>query len=318
MRRLFLTILSVLLFSAFSRAQENKIVFMPHWTPQAQFAGYYVAFEKGFYKDAGIDVEIRHIGHNSRKNSASYLRSGEINMTSLHLLQAMVNKDGGFDIVNVLQTSQNSSILCVGHDPLPNFNTLEGKKVGMWKTGFTETAIIAADETDVYYQTIPFLFGINLFVAGAIDATLVTSYNEFKQLYYSVGNVPEENVLKFSEIGYNYPEDGLYTTADFYNQNQELVRKFAEASKRGWEYAAAHKEETLKIVEKYTVEANIATNEVLQREMLDEILKLQLDSKTGQRSFAPVSKELFDEILFKCKSAGLIMGDIDYNEFIKQ
>ncbi|MBQ7222868.1 MAG: ABC transporter substrate-binding protein [Bacteroidales bacterium] len=318
MRRFFLIITAVLLSNSLLQGQENKIIFMPHWTPQAQFAGYYVAQEKGFYKEAGIDVEIRHIGLNSRKNSSSYLRSGEINITTLHLLQAMVNKDGGLDIVNILQTSQNSSILCVAHTPLPSFKSLEGMKVGLWKTGFTESAIIAADEMDVSYEAVPFLNGINLFVAKAIDATFVTSYNEFKHLFYSVGNVPAENVLRFSDIGYNYPEDGLYTTSAYYNTHKEQVDKFAEASKRGWEYAATHPDETLKIIEKYTSEANIATNEVLQREMLEEVLRLQLDPATGKRTFAPVDEKLYNTILTKAQNAGLVMGDIKYQDFIKQ
>ena len=40
--------------------QAQRIVFTPQWTPQSQFAGYYVAQEKGFYQEAGIEVIIKH------------------------------------------------------------------------------------------------------------------------------------------------------------------------------------------------------------------------------------------------------------------
>ncbi|MEI6050175.1 MAG: ABC transporter substrate-binding protein, partial [Bacteroidota bacterium] len=53
-------VISILFFSLFSQAQLPKIVFAPQWLPQAQFAGYYIAQDKGFYKEAGLDVEIIH------------------------------------------------------------------------------------------------------------------------------------------------------------------------------------------------------------------------------------------------------------------
>ena len=66
---------------------------------------------------------------------------------------------------------------------------------------------------------------------------------------------------------------------------KDQVEAFARASRRGWEYAAEHPEEALSIVMDYVRRNNIATNPILQRLMLDEILRLQLDPDSGQREF---------------------------------
>ena len=74
-------------------------------------------------------------------------------------------------------------------------------------------------------------------------------------------------------------------TREYYKKHKEQAHRFAEASRRGWEWAAEHPEETLDIVMKYVQENHIATNRVLQRLMLDEVLRLQLDRESGKREF---------------------------------
>jgi len=72
---------------------------------------------------------------------------------------------------------------------------------------------------------------------------------------------------------------------DYYLAHKEEARHFAEASRRGWEWVASHKEETLEIVMKWVKKERIATNRVLQKLMLDETLRLQLDRESGKREF---------------------------------
>ena len=71
-------------------SRTPKVRFMPQWTPQAQFAGYYAALEKGFYAEEGIDVEIDHINATSRKSSLGHLRSGDVDIAMGQMLQAIV------------------------------------------------------------------------------------------------------------------------------------------------------------------------------------------------------------------------------------
>jgi NitT/TauT family transport system substrate-binding protein len=80
-------------------------------------------------------------------------------------------------------------------------------------------------------------------------------------------------------------EDGVYMTRDYYEKHKNQAQKFAAASRRGWEWAAAHPEEALDIVMKYVDREHIATNRVMQRLMLKEVLRLQVDRESKKREF---------------------------------
>jgi NitT/TauT family transport system substrate-binding protein len=130
-----------------------------------------------------------------------------------------------------------------------------------------------------------FAQNINLFLSGALDATLAMSYNEYYQLIQAGLDITDKNVYRFCDHGYNVQEDGVYMTRDYYMAHKDQAKKFAQASKKGWEWAAQHPEETLDIVMKYVDAAHIATNRVIQRLMLEEILRLQVDRESKKREF---------------------------------
>ena len=280
MKRLFLLAL-LLVTAASSRAQE-RFVFTPQWTAQAQFAGYYVAQEMGFYKEAGIDVEIVH--PSATLSAMNRMRNNESQATTLQLCQAMEIIDGGIPLVNILQTSMNNAMVIVsrrGVDPL----TQKGARVGIWSVGFGQLAICMSLRDGLDYEWIRFATNVNLFIKGAIDATLAMSYNEYYQLVQAGYEMTDTNVYRFCDHGYNVQEDGVYMTREYYEKHKEQAHKFAEASRRGWEWAAEHPEETLDIVMQYVRKDNIVTNRTLQRLMLEDVLRLQVDRESGEREF---------------------------------
>lgn len=263
-------------------AQDETIVFTPQWTAQAQFAGYYVAEAKGFYRQAGVKVKIEH--PSATQPAMSRLHNNECQATTLQLCQAMEIVAAGVPLVNILQTSMNNAMVIVssrGKDPL----TQKGARVGIWSVGFGQLAICMSNKEHLDYQWIRFAQNINLFVSGALDATLAMSYNEYYQLVQAGVELTDKNVYRFCDHGYNVQEDGLYMTREYYQEHQEQARRFAEASRRGWEWAAKHPEETLDIVMQYVDKDHIATNRVLQRLMLKEVLRLQVDRESKKREF---------------------------------
>ena len=264
------------------QAQDETIVFTPQWTAQAQFAGYYVAEAKGFYREAGVKVKIEH--PSATQPAMSRLRKNECQATTLQLCQAMEIIDDGIPLVNILQTSMNNAMVIVsarGVDPL----TQKGAKVGVWSVGFGHLAICMSIKDHLNYEWIRFAQNINLFLAGALDATLAMSYNEYYQLVQAGIKMTDKNVYRFRDHGYNVQEDGVYMTREYYQKHREQARKFADASRRGWEWAAEHPEETLDIVMQYVEKAHIATNRVMQRLMLKDILQLQVDRESKKREF---------------------------------
>ena len=279
---LLLLILVTLATAQQASAQDESIVFTPQWTAQAQFAGYYVAEAKGFYQEAGVKVRIEH--PSITQPSMSRLLNNECQATTLQLCQAMEVVDGGNPLVNILQTSMNNAMVIVSardKNPL----TQKGARVGIWSVGFGQLAICMSIKDHLNYQWVRFAQNVNLFVAGALDATLAMSYNEYYQLVQAGIKMSDKNVYRFCDHGYNVQEDGVYVTRDYYEKHKDQARRFAQASKKGWEWAAAHPEETLDIVMQYVEKNHIATNRVLQRLMLKEVLRLQVDRESKKREF---------------------------------
>ncbi len=305
MKRIFTAII-VSLLAMPSTALGQKIVFTPQWTAQSQFAGYYVAQEKGFYKEAGLDVEIVH--PSASYSATNRLIEGSSNVITLQLMQAIAEIDKGAELVNILQTSQHNGLVIVSRKgPLESFNDLKRKKVGIWQAGFGELALLADKELGLGIQWIPFIQNVNLFLSGAIDATLAMSYNEYLQIYSSgYDNAP---VLRFKEAGFDIPEDGVYVTKDYYSRFPQKMEAFAQASRKGWEWAHAHPAEALEIVLEVMKSEKVPTNRIHQEWMLEEILKLQKDTPHGTATFQ-FDEEKFGKAVDMMLRHGLIAAPV--------
>ena len=282
MRKKFLIMAAGAILALLPIQAQKKFIFTPQWTAQAQFAGYYVAEAKGFYREAGVNVKIKH--PTSTQPAMSRLRNNQSQATTLQLCQAMEIVDDGIPLVNILQTSMNNAMVIVsarGRDPLKQ----KGAKVGIWSVGFGQLAICMSIKDHLDYQWILFAQNINLFLSGALDAMLAMSYNEYYQLVQAGIEVTDKNIYRFCDHGYNVQEDGVYMLRDYYEKHKDQARRFAQASRKGWEWAAQHPEEALDIVMEYVNKENIATNRVIQRLMLKEILRLQIDRESKKREF---------------------------------
>jgi len=295
-------------------AQAQKFIFTPQWTAQAQFAGYYVAYEQGFYRDAGLDVEIVH--PSLSQSAMSRMAEKESHATTLQLCQALEIIDSGMPLVNILQTSMNNALVIASRRDEDPF-LQKGIRVGTWSAGFDQIAICMSLREGLNYQWIPFSTGINLFLAGAIDATLAMSYNELNQLVESGYTISDKNVYRFCEHDYNVQEDGVYMSRDYYESHKDQAHKFAEASRRGWEWAVEHPEETLDIIMDYANKNHIATNRVHQRLMLKEILRLLEDRESGKREYRlrPDMVKLANTLMLENQ---MILREIPYEELIAQ
>ncbi len=282
MRKVF--IMSAFLFFAYPLfSQTPKLVFAPQWLPQAQFAGYYVAQEKGFYKDAGIEVEIIHPSANI--NATTLLAEGKADLISLFLITGMSAKNQGLDLVNIGQISQHSAILFVTKKSrgIDNLSKLNGKKIGIWKSGFDEVPKALMKEKNYNIEWIPILSTINLFMIDGIDAMTVMSYNEYDNIINSGINEDELNVFPVADYGYDVPEDGLYCLRSTYEKKRSELKKFLQATLKGWGYAAANKDIALDIVLDKMKKAHIPANRVHQAWMLDKILEMGVVANKGQK-----------------------------------
>ena len=309
---LFLTMMALAQTATAQSDDNGTIVFTPQWTAQAQFAGYYVAEAKGFYREAGVKVHIEH--PSVTQPAMSRLHENQCQATTLQVCQALEIIDEGVPLVNILQTSMNNAMVIVsarGKNPL----TQKGARVGIWSVGFGQLAICMSIKDHLDYEWVRFAQNVNLFVAGALDATLAMSYNEYYQLKQAGMKFSEKSVYRFCDHGYNVQEDGVYMKRDYYLKHKDQARRFAQASRKGWEWAAQHPDEALDIVMQYVDKNHIATNRIMQRLMLQEVLRLQVDRESKKREFRlrPDMVQLASRLMTENK---MLSREVKYEELI--
>ncbi len=269
-------------------ADAQQIVFMPSWTAQSEFAGYYVADSLGYYREEGLDVRVRH--PTVSETSFSFLERGEVQIIVSNLSNALTMVNAGRRIVNVMQTSQTNGLMLVSRFPLPDIASLNHQKIAVWNRLPLDLLERITRVSGLDVEWIRFNGGVNIFLSGAADIFITYSFNEYPQLE-EYGMRPDScHVFRLAEYGYNLPEGGLYVTEEYYNTHEDMIRKFVKASIRGWNWVERNREKALDIVMAIVRENNIATNRYHQSRMLDETLRLQHDMETGEKSFKLTEK----------------------------
>lgn len=268
------SVLLMLLLTLTAYSQSEKLVFSPHWLPQAQFAGFYVALDQGFYKDAGLDVSIIH--PTVTISSLSLLKTGKADVVSSFLMDAVKLRVSGLPIVNVAQLSQHSALMLVAKKSsgIAVPNDLQGKKLGIWSSGFDDIPFAFLREKNIKMEIVRIHSTINLFLMGGIDVMTVMNYNEYHQLINSGINEDELRTFYFADYGYDIPEDGLYCLESTYKTKRTALKKFAAATLKGWEFARNNKEYTIDLVVREMQKAHLPNNKPHQRWMLDRVLEL--------------------------------------------
>lgn len=309
-------IFCILATSLFVQAQSNVLTFTPHWLPQAQFAGYYVAHEKGFYSDEGIVVNIVH--PSASVNAFQLLADKSADVISLFMVTALQARSDSFKIVNIAQLSQHSALMFVSHkkNGIERLNQLDGKRIGIWKSGFDEVPKALMQSNNYEVEWVPILSSINMFMIGGIDAMTVMWYNEYDQIINAGINPDELNIFNFADYGCDVPEDGLYCLESTYLQRKPELEKFVEATMLGWKYAKNNPDEALDIVLAEMKKAHIATNLTHQKWMLQCMLEL-IEPGTKNVKKGELAETDFHKTRNMLKESNHINGNISFDSFYK-
>ncbi len=240
----------------------------PQWLPQAQFAGYMVALEKGFYRDAGLDLTLLVGGPG--KSPFVMLESGQATFCTEWLSNGIEKKASGLGIVNLAQISQRSALILVAKKKrgIEQPQDLNGKTVGLWAGQFELQPKVFFQKYGLEVNIIPNYSSVSLFLKGGVDAMSAMWYNEYHTILNSGLNVDDLTLFFFSRLGLNFPEDGIYCSEETLRKDPELCEAFVRASIQGWLYAFAHQDEALEIVMKHAKAAHTGTNKAHQRWML--------------------------------------------------
>ena len=302
-----------LVFTAISAQAQDKLTLQLKWVTQAQFAGYYVAKDKGFYKEAGLDVTIKSGGPDI--NPSQVIAGGGADVIVDWMPSALATREKGVPIVNIAQVFQRSGmqLTCRKDSGITKPADFKGKTLGVWffgneypflswmdKLGFKTTG--AADGVKVLKQG----FNVDPLLQKQADCVSTMTYNEYWQLI-DAGMKPEQLlVFKYEDQGVATLEDGLYATEKSLADPAMAAKlaKFVKASLKGWDYAVKNQAEAVKIVLKN--DASGAQTEKHQLRMMGEIAKLvsggklgQLDPKSYERTVATLMGGKSDPVITK-------------------
>ena len=244
------------------------------WSPQAQFAGFYVALEKGMYSRLGVDLAILPGGPGI--SPGDLLRDGRADFAVLWLSTALRQRDDGTRLVHLAQVIQRSAMMLIAKraSGIRTVADMRGRKVGVWGGDFTIPPRALFAQAGIQVREIPQTHTINLFLRDGIDVTSAMWYNEYHTIL-NAGLDPDELSLFFlKDLGVRFPEDGLYTLERTVAADPALVEAVVRGSREGWAYAFAHPDEALDIVIRAMREAHLPANRVHQRWMLERMREL--------------------------------------------
>ncbi|MDD5677448.1 MAG: ABC transporter substrate-binding protein [Kiritimatiellae bacterium] len=294
-------------------ADTQPIVFVPQWEPQAQFAGYYVAVEKGFYTRSGLTVTILRGGPN--QPVGRLLQEGQADFATTFLASALEKRSrDGLPLVNIAQMVQRSSLLLVArkssgiHSPAD----LQGKTVSLWPDFAVQPKALFR-KFGVEPRVLTQGATINLFLRGAVDAASGMWYNEYHMLINGGLEAQDLTFFFYDQFGLNFPEDGIYCLAPTLKQNPDRCRRFVQASIAGWQYAFQHPEEALDIVMRQVTAANRPTNRVHQRWMLSRMKDIM--QPPGAPAFGTLAESDYSRVAQELKDAGQINAIPAWNDF---
>ena len=276
---------------------------IPQWSPQAQFAGYYVALNKGFYARHGLDLTILRGGPEAPSGEA--LAKGQTDFATLFLTGGLQLRSQGVPVVNVAQIVQRSALMLVAKKSSGILAPadLDGKRVSIW-ADFALQPRAFFRRHGLYVTEIPQGYTLNLFLMGGVDAASAMWYNEYHTLLNAGLDSEELTTFFLADLGFNFPEDGIYCLESTLNAHPDRVRGFVQASLEGWRYAFEHPEEALDIVMARVQAANLPTNRVHQKWMLQRMEEIIFPPETR------TAPGFLDENVYQTVAADLFEAEI--------
>lgn len=247
-------------------AMEKTSIIL-QWVPQAQFAGFYMAKDKGFYEEAGIDLEILHGGPDIL--ASEWLEAGKAEFATMFLSTGLIKRET-LQVVNIGQFVQHSALMLIVKTDtgITHPRDLDGKKVGLWANEFQIQPRALFKRLGLDVTVVPQTSSLDLFMRGGVQAASGMWYNEYNLLMtYGLDEV-ELRPFLFRDTDLNFPEDGIYTMEATANEKPELCRAIVAATVKGWKYAFEHPEEALDAVMARMVKERIPANRSHQQWML--------------------------------------------------
>lgn len=264
----------------------DEVTLQLKWVTQAQFAGYYVALDQGFYGEEDLDVTILPGGPDIAPTQV--LAGGGADVTVDWMPSALAAREKGLPMVNIAQPFKSSGMMltCWGDVGITGPDSLANRTLGVWFYGnefpflswMAQLGIGTDGAGENSVEVLKQGFNVDPLLQRQADCISTMTYNEYWQVIDS-GVAPEELVtFKYEDQGVATLEDGLYVLEDNLSDPAfvDKMTRFVRASMRGWKWAEEHPEDAAMIV--LDNDATGAQTEGHQIRMMSEVAKLTAGS----------------------------------------
>jgi NitT/TauT family transport system substrate-binding protein len=292
----------------------DKVTLQLKWVTQAQFAGYFVAKDKGFYKDEGLDVTIKPGGPDVAPPQV--IAGGGADVIIDWMPSALASREKGLALVNIAQPFKRSGMMltCRKDSGVKTPSDLPGRTLGVWFYGneypFLSWMSQLGVPTDGSAGGVTVLkqgFNVDPILQKQADCVSTMTYNEYWQIIDAGLGADELVTFKYEDQGVATLEDGLYVLEDNLNDPAfvDKMARFVRASMKGWAWARENSDAAADIV--LENDETGAQTEKHQRRMMGEINKLtagggKLVESDYERTVATLMSGGSDPVISKAPS----------------
>jgi NitT/TauT family transport system substrate-binding protein len=285
MKTLITSAIAMLALGAGAAQAADDLTLQLKWVTQAQFAGYYVALDKGFYEEEDLDVTIKPGGPDIAPTQV--VAGGGADVVIDWMPSALAAREKGLPLVNIAQPFKSSGMMltCRKDTGITSPADFPGKTLGVWFYGneypflsWMSTLGLSTEGGDDGVTVLKQGFNVDPILQGQADCVSTMTYNEYWQIIDAGLSADDLVTFKYEDQGVATLEDGLYVLEDKLADPAEVDKlvRFVRASMKGWKYAEAHPDEAAEIV--LENDETGAQTEMHQKRMMGEIAKLTAGS----------------------------------------
>ncbi|WP_456389007.1 ABC transporter substrate-binding protein [Profundibacter sp.] len=278
------TVIGAMTFAAGLAQAADDLTLQLKWVTQAQFAGYYVALENGYYGDEDLNVTINAGGPDVAP--AQVIAGGGADVVIDWMPSALAAREGGLPLVNIAQPFKSSGMMltCRVDTGIKSPADFAGKTLGVWFYG-NEYPFLSwmgklglstdgGDGVTVLKQG----FNVDPILQGQAACVSTMTYNEYWQIIDAGIGADDLVTFKYEDQGVATLEDGLYVLEDKLSDPAEVdkLARFVRASMKGWKWAEENPTKAAMIV--LEADETGAQTEKHQIRMMGEVAKLTAGS----------------------------------------
>jgi NitT/TauT family transport system substrate-binding protein len=253
----------------------DRVTLALQWLTQCQFAGFYVALEKGYYREEGIELTI--LPGAADSNPIQLVSMGTAQFGTRWFADLAVAIDKGAPMLSIAQIFGSSGLVLVtrADSGIRQPRDFAGRSVGVWFFG-NEVQFYAlmsqAGVDPARVRVSPLQSSLKPLLSRQLDVVSAMTYNELPALLRSGLKREQLRVFDFNDYGLDFPGDALFASRALLKEKPELARRMVRASLRGWREALEDPEAAVRIVLKHDRTRKLEAEH--QREQMREVSRL--------------------------------------------